>query len=261
MTPYLDLATFKRRTRIPRDYVDQVENLEQGFTEQAIETESSPINSVLRKRYGLAPGLGNSLPFGRQPPVLVAQGTTPPALSFVGTPTLGALRMFIAITTGGVVGTAVFKWSSDAGLTWTQNVTTASQVPIGSTGLTLVSPVPPQPSTFATDNFYRASAPVPETILGWLTTLVSWAVLEKLGYAGSNEDSVARIASAVERVQKEMQDAASGKDGLWDLPINEDSDTAITTGGPMGYSEQSPYVWTTRQAQSGTRQDGSGSGS
>ena len=52
-----------------------------------------------------------------------------------------------------------------------------------------------------------------------------------------------------ERVELELKEAADAEKGLFELPLRATDTTgsAINAGGPMGYSEQSPYTWTDRQ--------------
>jgi hypothetical protein len=66
---------------------------------------------------------------------VVAAGDTPPTLTLTGTPT-GPFSFRLEITTGGSRGTAVFRWSSDGGTTYTSGVTTGATNVLGSTGVT-----------------------------------------------------------------------------------------------------------------------------
>lgn len=83
---------------------------------------------------------------------LTTAGTSPPAATFTGVPAATVRRMMVEITTGGDRGTALFKWSSDGGLSYTTGVTTAATVALGATGITVNFPV----GTYATDNVYSA---------------------------------------------------------------------------------------------------------
>lgn len=85
---------------------------------------------------------------------VVSAGTTPPVVSLTGTPA-GFYDLRIEITAGGARGTAVFRWSTDAGNSWTSNVTTAATVALGSTGLTAVFATG---SNYSTDNVYTSHA-------------------------------------------------------------------------------------------------------
>lgn len=256
MFPYLDVLSLKLRAIIPASYIDAVESSSAGFVEQSIEDWSSYINTRLRKRYGRA-SQGNSLPWGQVPPTLVAQGTAPPSVTLTGVPTLGSMKVWVQITTGGALGAALFQWSSNGGVTWTATgVATAASVVLTGTGLTAVFPV----GAYGTDNFYKAAPPVPAAILKWLTALVTVDVWDKRG-ADPSDPEMVRAQGRKDQAIAEIKEAADSKDGLFDLPVSEDQDTAVTTGAPLGYSEQSPWVWTDIQANNGTQQDRTGSGS
>lgn len=83
---------------------------------------------------------------------VTATGTTPPTVTLTGTPTIYA-DIIIDITTGGARGTAVFRWSSDGGATYTTGVTTAATVTLTGTGLTANFATG---SDYNTDNLYVA---------------------------------------------------------------------------------------------------------
>jgi len=85
---------------------------------------------------------------------VTSAGTTPPAVTVTGTPASSAYKFRVEITTGGAVGTAIFKWSSDGGTTYTTTVTTASTAVLGSTGVTVHFPA----GTYATNNIYTFGA-------------------------------------------------------------------------------------------------------
>jgi hypothetical protein len=56
--------------------------------------------------------------------------------------------------------------------------------------------------------------------------------------------------------------AADSEAGLFDLPLRANTvDSGIARAFPRGYSEQSPYAWTTAQARRGIQEDDSGHGS
>lgn len=100
------------------------------------------------------------------------------------------------------------------------------------------------------------SAPVPEIVLGWLTAMVTLDVLRKRGI-NPQDPQATMYAADVDTALAELKEAADSKDGLFDLPsTNTDgSDSAVTTGGPLGYSETSPYVWMTVERNNGRAQD------
>jgi hypothetical protein len=255
MFPYLDLSYFRARTIIDGDAVDMLESRYPGWIAGRVSAWSSWLNAQARKLYG-ANYRGTSLPFGQVPPVLLASGTSPPGVTLTGRPALGSLQVVLKITTGGAVGAALFEWSVDGGATWVATgVATAAAVVLGSTGLTAVF----SPGTYGTDNLFAAATPVAEVILGWLVSLLNLDVMRKRG-VNPQDPMVELMVSEVENVRKEVQEAANGKDGLWELPVSEDGGGARTTGGPMFYSEASPYVSADLQEREGHCEDLRGRG-
>lgn len=92
-------------------------------------------------------------------------------------------------------------------------------------------------------------SPVPEIFLGWLTAIVTPLAYRKRGWNPSDEQS-----QAIEQDRKdalaEVQLAADSEIGLFDLPLRETTgESGISRGGPLGYSEASPYDWTDVQAE------------
>lgn len=82
------------------------------------------------------PGSGLTLTFDGTPTNgAVTQTGSGPVVTVTGTP-LGEYDFVIEITTGGAVATAIFRWSSNGGSTWTTGVTTAATVLLGATGVT-----------------------------------------------------------------------------------------------------------------------------
>lgn len=238
---------------MPTSDVDIVESKQPGFLAQRLATNSSYINARLRKRYGNSPDLGSSLPLGRKAPVLVSAGTLAPEVRLTGVPTLGCLSMRLEVTLAGVRGTAQFRWSSDGGHTFSgTTITTAATVTLGATGLTALFA---DSGPYATDNVYQAATPVPEVVLGWLTAMTNVDMYRKRG-VNPQDPTIEMVREECERALAELKEAADSKDGLFDLPACEDADSAITTGGPLAYSETSPYVWTDIEACNGSREDG-----
>lgn len=142
--------------------------------------------------------------------------------------------------------------------TWTaQGLATAATVPLGTTGLVAI--LPGGAASYDPSNLYAASTPVPEVILKWLNYLVSYDVLERHG-ANPADPFVARRAADRDTAKKELEEAANSRDGLFDLPIQDDEGSAITTGGPAFYSETSPYVGQDQEGERGEREDARGRG-
>jgi hypothetical protein len=94
------------------------------------------------------------------------------------------------------------------------------------------------------------AASVPDTVLGWLTTLVTAAAWKKRG-ADPAGDLGADILKAAEAARAEVTEAADAEAGAFDLPRRQDAEGAsgISRGGPLGYSEADPYQWMDRQVE------------
>lgn len=89
-----------------------------------------------------------------------------------------------------------------------------------------------------------------ETVLGWLTDLVTFDAYMKRGFNPSSEQD-GEIAKAAETARVEVKEAADSVEGLFDLPLRESTTGAsgVSQGGPFGYSEASPYDWMDRQRE------------
>jgi len=256
--PALSVPGFTRRTTLPFEYVNFVETKYPGFTAQQIASKTSRLYSQLRKRYTDGQGRVANIPFGQSPAQLTASGTAPPTVQLSGVPTLGDITLQIQITTGGASGTAVFQWSPD-NVNWTAGVTTGPAVALGSTGIT-ANFGPAGQFTYSTNNVYVAPTPVPETFLNWIVDLVSFAVLRKRK-PSANDPETQLFEKAAATALEEVEKAANSQTGLYDLPVNDQGDSsAIATTGPIGYTEESPYVSADRQEREGYAEDARGSG-
>lgn len=91
--------------------------------------------------------------------------------------------------------------------------------------------------------------PVDETVLGWLTDLVTPDVMRKRG-ANPQDPQMKALVDAATAAWAEVLEAANSETGLFDLPLREDLQTsAIVAGGPIGCSQQSPYDWIDDEAE------------
>lgn len=84
---------------------------------------------------------------------------------------------------------------------------------------------------------------VPEVIRGWLAALVLPDLYEARGWDDSDAFAQSMRENAT-AAREAMKEAADSDVGLYDLPLaQDDTASAISKGGPLGYSEQSPYTW------------------
>src|SRR5262249_1029155 len=86
------------------------------------------------------------------------------------------------------------------------------------------------------------ATPVPEIALIGLVALVTLACYMRRGWNPSSAENQS-ILDADTRARDEIKEAADSKDGLFDLPLRNDTGASgVSAGGPLGYSETSPYV-------------------
>lgn len=104
-------------------------------------------------------------------------------------------------------------------------------------------------------------APVPDKVVEWLVALVNQDCYLKLG-VDPLDLQMAEILAAAKLAVEELKEAADSVEGLFDLPLRADTtSTGISKGGPMAYTEASPYVWKDVQGATGRSEDERGSGS
>jgi len=102
------------------------------------------------------------------------------------------------------------------------------------------------------------TVPVPEIVLGWLTNIVTVEAYRKRGINPSDEQNEQIETDRLEALA-ELKEAADSENGLFDLPLREDlTASGISRGGPLVYSESSPYTWTREQARTGREEDSNG---
>lgn len=92
--------------------------------------------------------------------------------------------------------------------------------------------------------------PFPEVVQGWLVDIVTPDLYFRRGWDPASEQGTAILELAA-AARESMKEAADSQNGLYDLPLLGTADTAISKGGPLGYSEASPYTWTDAQVYNG----------
>jgi hypothetical protein len=102
------------------------------------------------------------------------------------------------------------------------------------------------------------AAPVPEIALNWLAAIVTLAMYQRRGWQSTGAENEI-IIKAADDARAEIKEAADSQAGLFDLPLREDAPTTsgIVFGGPLGYSEQSPYRWADLQRLDAIAEDAS----
>lgn len=105
------------------------------------------------------------------------------------------------------------------------------------------------------------ASPYPEAVKDWLARIVTLQAFLRRG-VDPNDQQFAEIKADAEKAEQEVLEAATAETGLFELPPRADTTaTGVTKGGPLGYSEASPYVWTDRQRRAATDEDANGEGS
>jgi len=105
--------------------------------------------------------------------------------------------------------------------------------------------------------------PAPDAVQDWLVRLVTLPLFLKRG-VDPNDQQFEEYRSDAEKAEREVLEAANSDTGLFDLPLlaaQPGSPSAISRGGPFGYSEQSPYVAFDEQAEVGRTEDAQRGGS
>lgn len=99
------------------------------------------------------------------------------------------------------------------------------------------------------------ASPYPEQVQDWLQRIVSPLVWFKRGVDATDEGYQTVLKDGAD-AWAEVAEAADGQMGLYDLPlIAGGTATGISKGGPLVYSEQSPYVGFDRQVDTGRAED------
>lgn len=102
----------------------------------------------------------------------------------------------------------------------------------------------------------------PEIVNLWITAMTTLDAYAKRGFSPASEMDSAAIVKPSEDAKAEVKEAADSNTGLFDLPLLETKVGAsgVSLGGPLGYSETSPYVNTDIQACEGRYEDSIGRG-
>jgi hypothetical protein len=103
-------------------------------------------------------------------------------------------------------------------------------------------------------------SPYPTAVTGWLARIVTQRLYIKRG-VDSTDAQYQVIADDAKESWAEIKEAADAVNGLFELPSRADVDAdGVVRGGPVSYSEASPYVGWNVQGNTGRNEDSNGSG-
>ncbi len=96
--------------------------------------------------------------------------------------------------------------------------------------------------------FSEVVGETPSVVEGWLADIVTIRVLNKRGVTPQDEQYV-ELKAAAEAAKAAAREAADAKEGLYELPLRQTLPGAngVSRGAPLGYSEGSPYEWSSLQ--------------
>jgi hypothetical protein len=96
----------------------------------------------------------------------------------------------------------------------------------------------------------------PETAIGWLVDLTTKELYDARGWDPSGKSDETAVLERFKAAKVEIKEAADSEKGLSELPLlKTDTTDGVSKGGPMAYSEQSPYTWATLQQEAGEAED------
>jgi hypothetical protein len=102
--------------------------------------------------------------------------------------------------------------------------------------------------------------PYPITVQAWLARIVTLKVALRRGI-DPNDAQFQEYKNDADTAIAELAAAGDSVETGYDIPLREDTvQTGIAKGGSLGYSEASPYVWASVQAERGRNEDENGRG-
>jgi len=103
------------------------------------------------------------------------------------------------------------------------------------------------------------ATPYPDPLKFNVAREVAWRLWLKRGFNPSSAMDQTLEKDHLEALEW-LREAADSEKGLVELPARQATPgeaAAVNAGGPFGYSEASPYVWTTAQRDAGLEEDAS----
>lgn len=98
--------------------------------------------------------------------------------------------------------------------------------------------------------------PVPRIIQRWTAIITTERILNRRGYNPS-DPQMARMLERVTLADDQIKEAANSQEALFGLPSGggTQGDGAVVRGGPLWYSESSPYVGADQLEEHGVLED------
>lgn len=97
---------------------------------------------------------------------------------------------------------------------------------------------------------FAAAPDTPPVVLGWLARIVDHELYLKRG-VNPDDAQIENVKDRALEAKAEVKEAADSKDGLFELPLRASAPTVsgVSRGGPLMYSEVSPYTWSVLQRE------------
>jgi hypothetical protein len=94
--------------------------------------------------------------------------------------------------------------------------------------------------------------PYPDVVIRWVAILTSYEILVDLRGGNPESPQLVTARERYDRAVAQIAQAADSEKGMFELPLRQTDPlgaSAVNAGGPLGYSESSPYHWMDRQRE------------
>jgi hypothetical protein len=113
---------------------------------------------------------------------------------------------------------------------------------------------------YSTPFIATETTPLPRVLFRWLVDLVTPSLQNMRGY-NADDPQMVRMIARFDQAQADIKEAANSKDSLFGLPAQDNGrEGYVSHGGPLSYSEASPYVSADIQEREGSHEDCHGFG-